>query len=344
MYGRTILFLAIVACAVAAVVGYRALQWADGPMVSPDQHPPSQILVVPDGSSFQQVASLLERQQLIKSKARFVMVGRADGADRRIVSGEYELNPGMTPKDILAKLVGGHVVLHPITIPEGYSIAQIAEVLDIEDFVDAKEFVRLARDPVFVRSLGIDAPTLEGYLFPDTYRVARGTKAKDLIHTMVGKLWQVFTPEWKALAQAQRMTPHQVLTMASVIEKETGAGSERRLISAVFHNRLRKNIPLQSDPTVIYGLESFDGNIHKKDLSSPSPYNTYRVRGLPPGPIASPGAQSIEAALHPANEPYLYFVSRNDGTHQFSSTLVQHNEAVEKYQKKPFRRAGRPQA
>lgn len=344
MYGRTILFLAIVACAIAGVVGYRTMQWTDGPVVPPEHHPPSQIVVVPDGSSFQQVASLLERQQLIKSKSRFVMIGRTDGADRRIVSGEYELNPGMTPKEILAKLVGGQVVLHPITIPEGYSLAQIAEVLDIDDFVDAKEFLRLARDPVFTRSLGIEAPTLEGYVFPDTYRVARGTKAKDLIRTMVSKLWQVFTPEWMAQAQALQMTPHQVLTMASVIEKETGAGAERRLISAVFHNRLKRNIPLQSDPTVIYGLESFDGNIHKKDLLSPSPYNTYRVRGLPPGPIASPGAKSIEAAIHPANEPYLYFVSRNDGTHEFSSTLVQHNEAVEKYQKKPFRRASRPQA
>ncbi len=344
MYGRTIIILALVAAVVAGIIGYRTLQWADGPVAAPDQHPPSQIVVISEGSSFQHVASLLERLQLIKSKSRFLMLGRNDGADRRIISGEYELNPGMTPQEMLAKLTAGQVVLHAITIPEGYSIAQIGELLDIDDIVDAKDFVRLARDPAFVRSLHIDAPTLEGYLFPDTYRVARGTKAKDLIHTMVSRLWQVFTPELKALAQARQMTPHEVLTMASVIEKETGAGEERRLISAVFHNRLKKKIPLQSDPTVIYGLEQFDGNIHKKDLSSPSPYNTYRVRGLPPGPIASPGAQSIEAALHPADASYLYFVSRNDGTHQFSSTLVQHNEAVERYQKKPFRRSARPQA
>ncbi|MFO0773890.1 MAG: endolytic transglycosylase MltG [Nitrospiraceae bacterium] len=344
MSGRILLLIALVAAAVAAIVGYRAMQWADGPVVPSDSHPPSQVVVIPDGATFQQVASLLEQAKLIRSKSRLLMLGKSTGADRRIISGEYELSPAMAPKDILAKIRAGQVILHTITIPEGYSIAQMAEVLDIDDYVDAKEFLRLARDTSFVHSLGIEAPTLEGYLFPDTYRVARGTKAKDFIQTMVAKLWQVFTPEWKTLAQTNHMTPHQVLTMASVIEKETGAGQERRLISAVFHNRLKKNIPLQSDPTVIYGLESFDGNIHKKDLSNPSPYNTYRVRGLPPGPIASPGAQSIEAALKPADEPFLYFVSRNDGTHQFSSTLVQHNEAVEKYQKKPFRRAARPQA
>lgn len=344
MYGRLILLVLLIAFVVAGVVGYRALQWADGPVIPPEQHPASQIIVIPEGSSFQQVVMLLEQARLIRSRSRLMMLGRQEGVERRIISGEYELNPGMSPREILAKLTSGQVVLHAITIPEGYTIAQIGELLDIEDIVDAKEFLRLARDPEFVRTLSVEAPTLEGYLFPDTYRVARGTKAKDLIQAMVAKLWQVFTPELREQARARHMTPHEVLTMASVIEKETSAGSERRLISAVFHNRLKKKIPLQSDPTVIYGLEQFDGNIHKKDLSSPSPYNTYRVRGLPPGPIASPGAHSIEAALYPADATYLYFVSRNDGTHEFSSTLLQHNEAVEKYQKRPFRRSGRPHA
>jgi UPF0755 protein len=138
--------------------------------------------------------------------------------------------------------------------------------------------------------------------------------------------------------QELKMTMHEVLTLASVIEKETGSGGERPEISAVFHNRLKKHIPLQSDPTVIYGLPAFDGNLHKKDLSSPSPYNTYRVQGLPPGPIANPGIQAIRATLYPSDSSSLYFVSRNDGTHQFSATLIEHNKAVEKYQKRPFRR------
>lgn len=163
-------------------------------------------------------------------------------------------------------------------------------------------------------------------------------KAKDVIRAMVDELHRVWTPDLQEQAARLRLSRHQVLTLASVVEKETGAKDERELIAAVFHNRLRKKIPLQSDPTVIYGLPAFDGNIHKRDLSSPSPYNTYRVQGLPPGPIASPGAHAIRATLFPAAAPYLYFVSRNDGTHQFSSTLEEHNRAVEKYQKEPFRK------
>ncbi len=344
MYGRLFLFLLIVAVVLAGAIGLRALRWADGPAVPAEQHPPSQLVVIPEGSTYQQVAGLLEQAHLIKSRTRFLMLGRKKGADRRIISGEYELNPSMTPHEILTKLTTGQVRLHPITVPEGYTIAQIGDLLDIEKLVDAREFVRLARDPEFVRTLHIDAPTLEGYLFPDTYHVARGTKAKDLIQAMVDKLWQVLTPELRRQAELRHMSLHETLTLASVIEKETSVGEERRLISAVFHNRLRRKIPLQSDPTVIYGLESFDGNIRKKDLSSTSPYNTYRVPGLPPGPIASPGAEAIRAALNPADASYLYFVSRNDGTHEFSSTLTEHNEAVERYQKRPFRRLTRPQA
>ncbi len=344
MYLRLIILVVCVGLIVAGVLGYQTLRWADSPVVPSPQRAPSKIITIAEGTTFQHTATLLEREGLIRSHRRFAMLGRENGADRHIVSGEYELNPGMTPKEILAKLTAGQVVLHAITIPEGYSIAQIGDLLDIDDVVDGKEFTRLARDPAFVQSLHVRAPTLEGYLYPDTYHVARGLKAAELIHAMVDRLWRVFTPELRQQAEAMRLTPHEVLTLASVIEKETGAGEERPLISAVFHNRLKKKIPLQSDPTVIYGLERFDGNIHKKDLSSPSPYNTYKVRGLPPGPIASPGAQAISAALYPAKAPYLYFVSRNDGTHQFSSTLVQHNEAVEKYQKRPFRRTSRPHA
>jgi UPF0755 protein len=159
---------------------------------------------------------------------------------------------------------------------------------------------------------------------------------------MVEQLRQVVGPDLLARMQELKMTMHEVLTLASVIEKETGSGGERSEISAVFHNRLKKHIPLQSDPTVIYGLPAFDGNLHKKDLSSPSPYNTYRVQGLPPGPIANPGIQAIRATLYPSDSRSLYFVSRNDGTHQFSATLIEHNQAVEKYQKRPFRRVSLP--
>jgi UPF0755 protein len=234
-------------------------------------------------------------------------------------------------------------VLHPLTIPEGLTMVQIADLASHEGFADRAEFLRLAKDGTFVASLGIKADTLEGYLYPDTYKFSRGVKTREVLVAMVEQLREMVVPDLLARMQERKMTMHEVLTLASVIEKETGSGSERPEISAVFHNRLKKHIPLQSDPTVIYGLPAFDGNIHKKDLSSPSPYNTYRVKGLPPGPIANPGIQAIRAALYPSDSHSLYFVSRNDGTHQFSATLIEHNKAVEKYQKRPFRRGARSQ-
>lgn len=331
----------VLAVALAGVAAYQTMKWAEAPVVTEAEHPPSKVVVIAEGSTFQHVAGLLERERLIKSRSAFVLLGKALEADRKIRPGEYELNPAMPPADILSKLLAGRVVLHAVTIPEGYTMAQIADVLAQHQITDRIEFLRLVKDKNFIKTLGISAETLEGYLYPDTYRFPKPVSAKDVIRTMVEQLNQVVTPEWQARAKDIHLTLHQVLTLASVIEKETGSGEERPQISSVFHNRLQKKIPLQSDPTVIYGLPNFDGNLHKKDLSHPSPYNTYRWAGLPPGPIANPGAQAIRATLFPAASPYLYFVSKNDGTHQFSATLVEHNKAVEKYQKKYFSRAHR---
>lgn len=325
------------------VAAYQTIRWAEGPAIPTEAHPPSKVVVIPDGSTFQQVAALLEREGLIKSSFSFVLLGKSQSADRKVHAGEYELNPGMTPAEILAALLNGQVVLHPLTIPEGLTIVQIADLVSQEGLADRTEFLRLAKDRAFIASLGIKAETLEGYLYPDTYKFPRGVKAREVLAAMVEQLKQVVGSDLLARMQELKMTMHEVLTLASVIEKETGEGDERPEISAVFHNRLKKHIPLQSDPTVIYGLPEFDGNLHKKDLSSPSPYNTYRVEGLPPGPIANPGIQAIRATLYPSNSNFLYFVSRNDGTHQFSATLIEHNKAVEKYQKRPFRRGPRSQ-
>jgi UPF0755 protein len=320
------------------VAAYQAIRWAEGPVIPTEAHPPSKVVVIPDGATFQHVASLLERERLIKSSTVFVLFGKSQSADRKIHAGEYELNPGMTPAEILAKLISGQVLLHALTFPEGLTIAQIADAASQQGLTDREEFLRLAKDRTFIASLGIKAETLEGYLYPDTYKFPRPIKARELLVAMVEQLKQAIGPALLTRMHEMKMTTHEVLTLASVIEKETGSGSERPEISAVFHNRLKKHIPLQSDPTVIYGLPAFDGNLHKKDLSSPSPYNTYRVQGLPPGPIASPGIQAIRATLYPSDSHSLYFVSRNDGTHQFSATLIEHNKAVEKYQKRPFRR------
>lgn len=330
----------VVALGVAA---QQTIRWAEGPAIPTEMHPPSKVVVIPDGSTFQYVAALLKREGLIKSRSAFVLIGKSQSADRKVQAGEYELNPGMTPAEILSVLLNGQVLLHPLTIPEGLTITQIADVVSQLGLTDHVEFLRLAKDRAFVASLGIKAETLEGYLYPDTYKFPRPIEAREVLVAMVEQLRQVVGPDLLARMQELKMTMHEVLTLASVIEKETGTGGERPEISAVFHNRLKKHIPLQSDPTVIYGLPAFDGNLHKKDLSSPSPYNTYRVQGLPPGPIANPGIEAIRAALFPSDSRSLYFVSRNDGTHQFSATLIEHNKAVEKYQKRPFRRGTRSQ-
>ena len=340
---RIIFGLLLVAMVGLGVAAYQTIRWAEGPAIPTDAHPPSKVVVIPDGSTFQHVATLLEREGLVKSSFSFVLFGKSQSADRKVHAGEYELNPGMTPAEILAILLNGQVLLHSLTIPEGLTIVQIADLAAQDGFADRAEFLRLAKDRTFIASFGVKAETLEGYLYPDTYKFPRGIKTREVLVAMVEQLKQVVGPDLLARVQEQKMTMHEVLTLASVIEKETGSGSERPEISAVFHNRLKKHIPLQSDPTVIYGLPAFDGNLHKKDLSSPSPYNTYRVQGLPPGPIANPGIQAIRATLYPSNSSYLYFVSRNDGTHQFSATLIEHNKAVEKYQKRPFRRGARSQ-
>ncbi|HET8721236.1 MAG TPA: endolytic transglycosylase MltG [Nitrospira sp.] len=339
---RTLLAVVLITAAALGMAAYQTIKWAQEPAVSPRLRPPSKTVTIPDRSSFQQVAALLEREELIRSRLAFVWLGRFQAADRKIQAGEYELNASMTPAEILSRLTTGVVVLHPVLIPEGLTMVQIAEIFVQQGLMDRQEALRWMTDPGFIASLGIRAPTLEGYLYPDTYKFPKGVRPKEVLTTMVEHLRQVYGPELQARAKELNMTQHEVLTLASIIEKESGSNGEREEISAVFHNRLKKRIPLQSDPTVIYGLPNYDGNIHKKDLSSPSPYNTYRISGLPPGPIANPGIQSIRAALYPSNSRALYFVSRNDGTHQFSATLAEHNEAVERYQKRPFRRGMQP--
>ena len=225
-------------------------------------------------------------------------------------------------------------ITYRVTIPEGFTVRQIASLLKQRGIIeDEEEFCRLAFDPRFVRSLGIEDRTLEGYLFPDTYRFPRGTPPREVIRVMVENFRRVYDEGLAMRAKELGMTVREVVILASIIEKETGRAEERPLISAVFHNRLKKGMPLCSDPTVIYGLEEFDGNLTKEHLRRRTPYNTYLFAGLPPTAIANPGRDALLAALYPAPVPYLYFVSRNDGTHKFSVTLKEHNRAVLRYQK-----------
>lgn len=298
----------------------------------------SKIITIQEGASFYNVARLLEAEGLISSRRFFVLLGRGFGADRRIKAGEYSLNTAMLPLDVLDIIKNGKVYHHKIIIPEGYSIRQIGRLLEEEGLIDFKDYVALVRNKDFIQAFGIDGPSLEGYLFPETYFFAKNQGLEEIVSAMVSKFFSVYTPEFENRARQLGMTMREVMTLASIIERETGAEEEMPAVSAVYHNRLKKNMPLQSDPTVIYGIRNFNGNITKKDLQTKTPYNTYRIKGLPPGPIANPGRRAIYAALYPADVPYLYFVSMNNGLHSFSTNLKEHNKAVWKYQINPVRK------
>jgi UPF0755 protein len=251
----------------------------------------------------------------------------------------------MTPIEVLATITSGISIKHPVTIREGQNMYEVAAELEAKRLATQARVLELCKDPEFIASLGLKGPvgpTLEGYLFPDTYYFNRAMSAEDMLRQMVKQFQTVWTTEVRERARKMGLTPIQALTLASMIEKETGAQQERPMISSVFHNRLRKKMRLQSDPTTIYGIwESYHGNLHRGDLLSINPYNTYTVPGLPVGPIANPGKEAIEAALNPVQSEYLFFVSHNDGTHEFTSNLQDHNAAVRKFQINAKAREGR---
>jgi len=288
--------------------------------------------IVERGSGLRAVANQLQQSTLIKSKDLFVVWALLKGGSRSIKAGEYGLNRSMTPVQIYAILTSGAVKTHPLTIPEGLAVQAIADLFAANGLVDNEEFISLAMDKGFAASHHIDGPSTEGYLFPDTYVLSKGMGARQILDLMINTFWQVFN----SLVQDRElpMSIRDIVILASIVEKETGLAEERPVIASVFLNRLNRRMRLESDPTVIYDLKDFDGNLTKKHLQAPSPYNTYRHLGLPPGPIANPGRASLEAVLNPAQTSYLYFVSKNDGSHFFSSTLKEHNRAVVRYQKR----------
>jgi UPF0755 protein len=259
---------------------------------------------------------------------------------RHLKAGEYRFDRAMTPFEIIDKIARGDVFVISVTFPEGLTFAEMARIFESHGLGTAESFVKAARDPAPIHEIDPAARDLEGYLFPETYALPRHTDAARLTRMMVARFEKVFTPELRQAAAARTLTVRQAVTLASIVEKETAKAEERPLVAAVYTTRLRIGMPMQCDPTVIYGLVKagrYDGNIHKVDLSFDSPYNTYRYPGLPPGPIASPGRASLDAAVHPAAADYLYFVSRNDGTHEFARTLEEHNRNVQKFQVQYFR-------
>ena len=293
----------------------------------------NQVFVVKEGSSLKEVAGELEKGGLITNKTLFVLWARVKGYGKGVRAGEYSLSPAMAPIQLLEILRKGLVILHAVTIPEGFTRHQIADLLEAKGLADKKHFLELTQDEALLRQYGISGPSLEGYLFPDTYHFSRGTPTLAIIDTMVRRFRQEVTPLMEQ-ARGTGTKFENVVILASIVEKETGRPEERPLIASVFLNRLRLGMRLESDPTVIYGMENFKGNLKKGDLMERTPYNTYVIHGLPPGPIANPGLDSIKAVIDPARSDYLYFVSKNDGSHHFSKTLAEHNRAVEVYQKR----------
>jgi UPF0755 protein len=292
------------------------------------------------GTSVSSIAAQLAASGVVADPWTFRIAARLSGDERRLQAGEYRFADAASPFEIVARLARGDVYVRSITFPEGLTIREMAVTFERHGLGTAADFEKAGRDVSAIAEIDPEAQTLEGYLFPDTYALPRSTGPAGTVATMVERFKQAFDGDLRARAAADRLSAREVVTLASLIEKETAAAAERPLVSAVYRNRLKLGMPLQCDPTVIYALMRrgrWRGNLTRQDLLIDSPYNTYRRAGLPPGPIASPGRSSLDAAVNPADVPYLYFVSRNDGTHVFATTLAEHNRNVAKWQVQYFR-------
>lgn len=284
----------------------------------------------PAGSGIRKLAAELRTAGVIRSQWHLILVSRLRGQARRLKAGDYRFSDAMTPAEILRKLTEGDVDYRRFTLPEGYSIYQAAELLEQKGYFRKDAFLEKCRDPLLLGRLAISAGSAEGYLYPATYNLTRSSSEEQLIGLMAGQFERVFAGLTGGEG-GMGLTRHQLVTLASIIEKEAVSPDEKPLISSVFHNRLRLGMPLQSDPTAVYGVRAFSGKVTRADIGRRSPYNTYLIAGLPPGPIGNPGAEALRAALQPARTDFLYFVARKDGTHHFSRTLEEHNRAVARY-------------
>ena len=289
---------------------------------------------VPKGSSFRQTVEIFAKEGLIRDKNLFLFVGRISRIDRKIRAGYYSIYRTMNSLDLLKVLRRGQIIEYEVTIVEGDSLREVGEKLSEKGIAEKERFNRLSSDKDFLSSYRIEAPSLEGYLFPDTYKIPKGMDPSEAIGMMINKMREIFSEKLKTRAAEIGFSEREVLTLASIVEKEAVTDDERPLISAVYHNRLKRRTPLQADPTAIYGIKSSKEKITSEDIRRKTPYNTYSIKGLPPGPIACPGEKSILAALYPAKVPYIYFVSNNDGTHHFSVSAEEHQNAVRAYRAK----------
>lgn len=317
----------------AALAGYAALDFYRY-MHSPSHEKSGEpvVLTISPGDSFDTILEKLVQSDLVEHPVKFEIMTRLMGYERSIKAGRYRLYKQTPPLHLLWTIETGAVALSKVTIPEGFNIRQIAQRLDEKEIAESGAFREAAFNPRLAEEMNIPADNVEGYLFPETYFFADTATPQKIIKTMIDEFRKHFPAKWEKRAADLGFTLHEIVTLASIIEKETAVHGERTLISSVLHNRLEKNMRLEADPTVIYGIENFDGNLTRSDLNTHTPYNTYIIKGLPPGPIANPGMASLHAALYPADTDYLYFVAKPDSTHYFSETFKEHSRAVRKYQ------------
>ena len=328
-----LLFLSIAAALGAAAVGGWLSQSLE-PLA--DEAEPVLFTVAP-GETLRGIATRLQREGLVRDVEATILLARYRELGQKLSAGEFWVAADQSPEEILGVLVKGKPATHPVSIPEGLTAREIGAIIADAGLVDRAAFDAAVSDPELLAKFDIPADDLEGYLFPETYRLPKGQSGKQVVTLLL----EQFDRAWQqvaARAEARGLTKHEVVILASIVEKETGAAQERPLIASVFANRIERNMRLESDPTIIYGIAEFDGNLRRSHLRDASnPYNTYQHAGLTPGPISNPGLASLEAVVEPADTDYLFFVSRNDGTHIFSTNYRDHARAVDHYQ----RRGGR---
>ena len=328
---KILLIFLLILLAILIFTGYDFYKKATSPYKGFDG---SIKIEIPGGSTVTEIAGMLKKKKIIPNYLYFRIYYKLFHSGSFFKTGEYDFSKPLTIEQIIKKLIKGDVVLYKITIKEGMTIDETAEYLSQNHGIDYRKFHNSARKVSLISDLDSNADDLEGYLFPETYMISKGTTPGDLLKTMVNNFRQSFSESYRIRAGELNLSVREILTLASLIEKETSSREERFLISSVFHNRLRIGMPMGCDPTIIYALKKegkWDGDIKWKDLKMDSPYNTRIHRGLPPGPICSPGIHSIEAALFPENSKYLYFVAKDRKTHYFSKNLKEHNWAVRKY-------------
>ena len=332
------IFVVIVVIGIPVFAG--TLLWARVTELHRGYRAAEQFVEIPQGASTPEIGRRLIDAGVVKDSWTFRAAVWWTGDGRNLKAGEYRFDRPVSAVDVVRKIARGDAYGRRVTFREGLTVMEMANVYESQQLGKAADFLTAARDVSAIRDLDPAAADLEGYLFPETYTLPRGVPAARLVRSMTDRFRAVFTDEMRKRAEAQGMTVRQAVTLASLVEKETAQGEERPIVAAVYRNRMKMGMGMQADPTVVYALQKagrYDGNIRREDLAFDSPYNTYKYPGLPPGPIASPGKASLEAALAPADVPYIYFVSRNDGTHVFSTTLNEHNRNVQKFQVEYFR-------